>query len=313
VKAAHEADDRREARRTRAGEEGRKALRLFIDDEVWERVHRLEIPFNSCGVDPYGVSRDHLAQAFTFFKFFYRTYFSVRVFGIEHVPRHGRAMLIGNHSGGVALDGAMVIASAFFDMDPPRLAQGMADKFLSKWPFASQWLNRTGQFTGLPEHAAKLLHDERLVMTFPEGARGTAKLFPERHSLVQFGTGFMRLALQTRSPIVPFAFLGGGEAIPTIMNSTALGRLVGAPYVPITPYFVAAPLPVQLNIYYDEPMVFEGTGTEGDEVIGGYVEQVKARIASLIERGREERQIGEHAGHGRHGRHSRDNGQKGGV
>ena len=56
---------------------------------------------------------------------------------------------------------------------------------------------------GLPEHAERLLEEDRLLMVFPEGARGTAKLFRERHSLVEFGTGFVRLALKTKTPIVP--------------------------------------------------------------------------------------------------------------
>src|SRR5205823_1078265 len=108
----------------------------------------------------------------------------------------------------------------------------------------------------LPEHAIRLLEDDRLLLVFPEGARGTAKLYRERYSLVGFGTGFMRLALQTRTPIVPFAFLGGGEAIPTITNSYALGKLFGAPYVPVTPYLVAVPLPVRLEIRYAPAMTF---------------------------------------------------------
>lgn len=265
---------------------------LLIDDEVWERVHRLELPFNRCGVDPYGTSREHLARAFTVSRFFYRRYFSVKVSGIEHIPPRGRGMLVGNHSGGVAVDGAMVVASAFFEMEPPRLAQGMAEKFIYRLPFASMWMNRTGHFSGLPEHAVRLLNDDRLLLVFPEGARGTAKLFPERHSLVQFGTGFMRLALQTGTPIVPFGFLGGGEAVPTIANSETLGKLIGAPYVPITPYLVTVPLPVNLEIYYGEPMTFEGTGTEGDEVIAGYVNQVSGKIAELIELGKQNRKSG---------------------
>ena len=143
--------------------------------------------------------------------------------GIEHVPKRGRVMLVGNHSGGVALDGAMVVASMFFEMEPPRLAQGMAEKFLNKVPFASQFANRCGHLTGLPEHAERLLEDERMLMVFPEGARGTAKLYKERYSLVHFGTGFVRLAMKTKTPIVPFAFLGGGEAIPTISNACRSG------------------------------------------------------------------------------------------
>ena len=110
----------------------------------------------------------------------------------------------------------MVIASCFLEMNPPRLAQGMVDKFINEFPFASLWSNKTGQFTGLPEHAIRLLEEDRLLMVFPEGARGTAKLWKERYSLVDFGTGFMRLALKTKTPIIPFGFLGGGDAIPTI-------------------------------------------------------------------------------------------------
>ncbi len=254
--------------------------------EVQERVKRLELPFNRFGVDPYGISRSHLRRAFAGLTWFYRHYFNVRVEGIEHVPPRGRAMLVGNHSGGVALDAAMVIASQFLDMEPPRLAQGMAEKFIAQTPFFSLWTHRCGQFTGLPEHAVKLLEDERLLLVFPEGARGTAKLYKERHSLVRFGTGFMRLALETNTPIVPFAFVGGGEAIPTIYNSEWLGKLMGAPYVPITPYFATVPLPVRLQIVYGEPLSLEGRGDEDDEIIVGYVDQVKARIQALIERGR---------------------------
>jgi 1-acyl-sn-glycerol-3-phosphate acyltransferase len=258
----------------------------LVDEEVKDRVRRLEIPFNAVGVDPYGISRAHLARFYTMLGFLYRTYFGVRAHGLEHVPARGRAMLVGNHSGGVAVDGAMVIASMFFELEPPRLAQGMAEKFINKVPFASLWSNRAGQFTGIPEIAQKLLEDERLLMVFPEGARGTAKLYKDRYSLVQFGTGFMRLALATNTPIIPFGFIGGGDAIPTIANSYSLGKLFGAPYVPITPYGLALPLPVRLAVHYGEPMRFSGTGSEDDEIIHGYVEQVKDRIRDLIEIGR---------------------------
>jgi len=264
-------------------------LSLLVDEEVRERVARIEIPFNACGVDPYGISRGYLTRFFTMLGFLYKRYFRVQAYGLEHVPVRGRAMLVGNHSGGVAIDGLMVIASMFFERDPPRLGQGMTEKFINTVPFMSQWTNRCGQFTGLPETAHKLLEDERLLMVFPEGARGTAKLYKDRHSLVGFGTGFVRLAMATQTPIVPFAFLGGGEAIPTVMNSYTLGKLMGAPYVPITPYLFAVPLPVRLEVRYGEPLVFTGTGTEDDEVILGHVETVKARIAELIEIGRRHR------------------------
>ncbi len=267
-------------------------MKLFASQSVLDRVERLEVPFNRYGIDPFGVSKEHLATFFTAVQPLYERYFDVSVYGLENVPERGRAMLVGNHSGGVALDGLMVIASTFFEMEPPRLAQGMAEYFLNKWPVFSQWTNRLGHLTGLPEHALRLLENDRMLMVFPEGARGTAKLYAERNSLVRFGTGFMRLALQSRAPIVPLAFVGGGEAIPTIYNSKTLGRLTGAPYVPFTPYLLPLPRPTNLQIYYAPPMHFDGDGNEEDDVIYDYVDRVKRQIALLIEFGAERRRAG---------------------
>ena len=264
-------------------------FRLPVDPEVRDRLDRLEIPFNELGVDPYGISKHYLGPSLTVLKFFHKHYFSVESHGIDNVPKRGRVMLVGNHSGGLAIDGAMVHASQFFDMDPPRLAQGMAAKFLNKIPFASQLTNRCGHLTGLPEHAERLLADERMLMVFPEGARGTAKLYKERYSLVHFGTGFVRLAMKMKAPIVPFAFLGGGEAVPTIANAVAVGKLLGVPYLPVTPWLFAVPIPAKLEVYYAEPMFFDGTGSEEDEVVVQHVDKVKARIAQLIDRGRRRR------------------------
>jgi 1-acyl-sn-glycerol-3-phosphate acyltransferase len=256
------------------------------DDSIRSLVDRLDLPFNELGIDPYGISKKHLVVFFTALAFLYRRYFRVKAVGVEHVPKRGRAMLVGNHSGGYAIDGAMVIASMLLELDPPRLAQGMAEKFINQLPIGGLWASRCGQLTGLPEHAERLLEDDRLLLVFPEGARGTAKLYKERYSLVDFGTGFLRLALKTKTPIIPFGFVGGADAVPTIYNSETLGKLLGVPYVPFTPYGIAAPLPAKCEVHYGAPMVFEGTGDEEDAVIKGHVEQVKRRIASLIEEAR---------------------------
>src|SRR5688572_989115 len=106
-------------------------------DDIKSLVERLELPFNELGVDPYGISKRHLSVFFSVLAVLYRHYFRVQSFGVGNVPPRGRAMLVGNHSGGVALDGAMVLASMLLEMDPPRLAQGMAEKFINQLPLAS--------------------------------------------------------------------------------------------------------------------------------------------------------------------------------
>jgi 1-acyl-sn-glycerol-3-phosphate acyltransferase len=257
--------------------------------EVDERLGRLDLGFNAHGFDAFGVSRTSLAASLRVVGWLYRHYFTVRCKGIEHVPTKGRVILVGNHSGGYAIDAGMVIAACFFELEPPRLAHAMADRFVNRLPFLAQLASRTGQITGLPQHALQLLSDERMLLVFPEGARGTSKLFWNRYTLGQFGTGFLRLALRTGSPIVPFAYLGGGEAVPTIANVTFLGKLLGVPYIPITPYLLPVPLPVGAELRFGSPLHFSGTGDESQTKIQEQVELVKACIADLISKGLEDR------------------------
>jgi 1-acyl-sn-glycerol-3-phosphate acyltransferase len=186
----------------------------------------------------------------------------------------------------------MVASSLFFDLEPPRHVHGMVEYFAQKWPFVSPLFSRLGHVTGLPEHADRFLRDQRLILAFPEGARGTGKLYRDRYKLVRFGTGFVRLALRTQSPIIPFAFVGGEEAVPTVLHLKRLARLVGAPYLPVTPYGLPLPLPVPCQILYGEPLVFAGDGTEPDDVIQDCVNRVRDRIEDLLRKGLHERKLG---------------------
>lgn len=263
-----------------------KMLNLFSDPEVVKRIHELDLRFNAYGVDRFGVSQKHLIHFFSLLAWFYRNYFTVTVHDIEKVPATGRAMLVGNHSGGLPVDGGMVLVSMILEKNPPRLVHGMVEKFAQTLPLVSTWFSRVGQFTGLPEHALSLLEDERVLMIFPEGAKGTGKLYKDRYRLVDFGTGFMRLALKTGSPVVPFAFVGGEEALASHTHFDFMARLVGTPYWPVPSYLIPLPLPIACDIHYGDPMHLSGDGTEADEVVLQHVEEVKERISRLIEQGR---------------------------
>ena len=259
---------------------------LPIDPDVAARIEALDLHFNKFGVDPYGIDKNDLIRFVSAFAWIYRFYFKVDVYGLDNVPSRGRGVLVGNHSGGVAIDGAMAMGSLLLDAEPPRLAHAMIDKFIHQFPGASQLMARTGQFTGNPDQAKRLLRDERLILVFPEGARGTAKLAKDADTLVDFGTGFIRLALETNSPIIPFGFVGGGEALPTIANLRRLGRMLGVPYIPVTKWGLLIPKPTRFQLLYGKPMHFEGTGHERDELVSEMVDQVKARIRDLIRQGR---------------------------
>jgi 1-acyl-sn-glycerol-3-phosphate acyltransferase len=117
------------------------------------------------------------------------------------------------------------------------------------------------------------------------------KLIWDRYQLQEFGQGFMRLALETDTPIVPVAVVGSEEQAPSIANLRPLGRMLGMPAFPVTitwPWLGPLgllPLPVRYRIYFGEPMRFHGNPSDDDEVIGAQVEQVKERIATMLASG----------------------------
>src|SRR6185369_16262980 len=167
----------------------------------------------------------------------------------------------------------------------PRIVRGMGEYWLPTVPWVNELMVRGGSVVGTRKNCVDLLNNEEAVIAFPEGVRGMNKLIWERYQLQEFGHGFMRLALETGAPIVPIAVVGSEEQAPGIAN------LLRMPAFPITLTFPAlgplglVPLPVKYNIYFGEPMFFEGNPSDEDEVVGEKVEQVKARIATMLAHG----------------------------
>jgi 1-acyl-sn-glycerol-3-phosphate acyltransferase len=98
------------------------------------------------------------------------------------------------------------------------------------------------------------------VGVFPEGFKGIGKPFSERYKLQRFGRGgFVSAALRTGAPIVPVSIVGAEEIYPMIANVKSLARVLGFPYLPVTPTFPAlgplglVPLPSKWIIEFGEP------------------------------------------------------------
>ncbi len=154
---------------------------------------------------------------------------------------------------------------------------------------------RTGALVGTPRNCAAMLRAGECVMVFPEGVRGINKPFSERYQLQRFGLGFMRLALETRTPIVPVGIVGSEEQQPGIANLPRVARLFNMPSFPITLGFPwlgplgILPLPVKYHLLFGEPLYFEGEPDDDDAEIEKKVEVVRGAVRSLLARGRAER------------------------
>ena len=250
---------------------------------------------NQYGVDPFGFSPEYVRGILRVVEFIHRIYFRSEVFDIDRVPATGRCLLIANHSGQLPLDGVVIGTSLLLDRDPPRMIRSMVEKFATRLPWFGTFCMRCGQVTGLPDNCRRLLENEESVLVFPEGARGISKPFSQRYQMAQFGQGFMRLALETGTPIVPIGVVGGEEQIINLGNFELLARLLNAPSFPLPPLallvgpLAMCPMPVKYRLYFGEPMRFEGDANDDDAVIAGKVNEVRGAIDRLLQRGLRER------------------------
>ena len=265
-----------------------------LEREIDERLRRIPTHMNAYGYDAFGFNRDSAKRALLMTSLFYRYWFRAETHGIEGLPQ-GRMLLIANHAGQIAIDAAMIGVAMVLEAEPPRIIRGMGEYWLPTVPWLNVAMVRTGSVVGTRKNCVDLLHAGECVIAFPEGVRGINKLIWERYQLKEFGHGFMRLALETRTPIVPVAVVGSEEQAPSIANLRGLGRLLGLPAFPVTltwPWLGPLgmiPLPVKYHIHFGQPMLFDGNPNDEDEVIADKVERVKERIAEMIAQGLESR------------------------
>lgn len=192
----------------------------------------------------------------------YDYYWRVDVTGLEHVPATGRALLVSNHAGsGLPFDGAMIKTALFREHPQHRHVRLLVLDWLMGLPWLADLMRKTGQVLACTPNAMELLLRDELVAVFPEGIKGMSKPFSQRYNLQRFGRGgFVRVALKTGSPIIPVAVVGSEEIYPKIGNIPFVHRLIGAPFVPMTPMFPflglagLIPLPSKWHIEFCEPI-----------------------------------------------------------
>jgi 1-acyl-sn-glycerol-3-phosphate acyltransferase len=168
----------------------------------------------------------------------------------------------------------------------------MVEKWAQQLPYVSMLFARVGQVLGSPDNARRLLEAEHPLMVFPEGVRGIVKPFTQRYQLADFGLGFMRLALETKSPIVPIAVIGAEEQYPNFGNASGLARAFGLPMFPLLPQALLGfplPLPTRYRIYFGEPLHFHGDPDDDDAEIEAQVELVRSTVQNMVKRGVGER------------------------
>jgi 1-acyl-sn-glycerol-3-phosphate acyltransferase len=264
----------------------------LLGEDFTSRLARVPLALGPSGVDPFGLDPDWAKYTIAAVAALHRHYFRSDVHGMENVP-HGRVLLVANHSGQIPIDGALIGAAMFMDAEPPRIVRAMVERWAVSLPFVSLLFSRVGQVVGVPENAQRLLSQGEALLVFPEGSRGISKTFDKRYQLTDFGLGFMRLAIETGTPIVPIAVIGGEEQYVSVANVSGLARLFRMPAFPILPQLLLPggqlPLPTKYRLYFGEPMSFQGDPDDDDAVMEEKVWLVKQTIQAMVNRGVKER------------------------
>src|SRR4029077_19219857 len=130
-------------------------------------------------VDDFGFDPQFTESFLPLFMAIYRDYWRVETTGVENVPAAGRALLVANHAGVLPWDGAMIKTSLSAEPPHPRHVRALVASLFMGMPVLSWFLRRTGQTVGHPDDTRRLLDRDQLVLVFPEGVRGTGKLYAD--------------------------------------------------------------------------------------------------------------------------------------
>ena len=228
----------------------------------------------------------------TLVDFYYNLWFRCEVEGIEHVPAEGGALLVSNHSGALPPDAPMIAKAIKEEHPRPRPLHLTVEHFFKGYPGFSMLVSKIGGVPAHPANVHRLLHDEeQLVLVFPEGRKGSEKLYKDRYRLRRFGRGgFVEAAMRAQVPIVPVAVVGAEEAMPIFAHVNVLQRLTGLLYFPLTPTFphfglagMLGYLPAKFKLRFLEPMYFEEDRMWEDKaLVQTTAQEIRARIQENV-------------------------------
>lgn len=217
-------------------------------------------------------------------------WFRIEVRGADNIPAEGGALVVSNHSGTIPVDGLMTMV-AIHDATGRHLRPLGAD-LVFRMPVVSTLARKGGATLACSEDAERMLAGGELVGVWPEGFKGIGKAYADRYKLQRFGRGgFVSAALRTGVPIIPLSVVGAEEIYPLVGNIPSLARLLGVPYIPITPFFPLlgplglVPLPSKWLLEFGEPIrtdEFEPGAADDPMLVFNVTDQVRETVQQTL-------------------------------
>ncbi len=158
----------------------------------------------------------------------FRRYFRPVIRGLDRVPQ-GKALYVGNHSGGTLMPDAILVMDALLrKRGLEGLPFGLGHDMLFKSPTMSRYSSKLGIMPAHPDSASQVFAMGRKAMVYPGGELDNMRAWRDRNRIV-FGhrRGYIRLALQHGVPIVPIVAAGAQQTILILDDGRGLAKRLG--------------------------------------------------------------------------------------
>jgi 1-acyl-sn-glycerol-3-phosphate acyltransferase len=154
-------------------------------------------------------------------------YFRGEVEGLENVP-DGPVLMVGNHSGGTLIADTFVLAQAFYDhFGPERTFHQLAHDLVFAVPGLRAMVTRYGTIPASRKNMRRALDRDAALLVYPGGDHETYRPSWESAEIDFAGrTGFVELALELGTPIVPVVAIGGQETALFLGQGSGLARVL---------------------------------------------------------------------------------------
>lgn len=232
-----------------------------------------------------------------------RYYFRAEVHGGEHIPERGPALLVGNHSGGLQTAESFVLFREVLRRHGKhRALYGLAHNLAFDDPTFRKYVGRFGGLRAGHESARRAFERDALVLVYPGSDLDSFRPWSERHRVVLGNrTGFVRLALENRVPIVPVVTAGAQEAFYVLTRGEGIARALGLkkrlrtevfPIALSLPWGVAPatlpyiPLPTKMVTRFGPPIRFDHLPPEAASdpaVVSRCYEEVHAAMQGMLD------------------------------
>jgi 1-acyl-sn-glycerol-3-phosphate acyltransferase len=178
-------------------------------------------------------------------------YFRADVEGLDEIPADEPVLLVGNHSGGTLIADTFVFAQHFYDhFGAERKFHQLAHDLVFQVPGVRASLSRFGTVPANPGNMRGALDRGAALLVYPGGDHETYRPTWEQHTIDFAGrTGFVKLALELGTPIVPVVAIGGQETALFLGRGGRFARALGldrALRLKVLPVQIAPPFGITL-------------------------------------------------------------------